>query len=255
MKKLLYLLAFLPLATQAQSFLNGKNIIKTNLSSLALNNYNISYERLIYNKFSLMLSYRTMPKSNIPFEKIISNAINDPNVTVERFQIGGYAITPELRFYSHKNMKGFYIAPYARIASFDLTIPIKYDGKQGGVTVKKDADFSGTIKSFSGGILLGTQHQLFKKLVIDIWIIGGHYGSSNGDLLGSYAADPNAVIAAQERQSLQDAINKIDVSPFVVTGKVNTPPATAGGTQTATLTSTGPWAGLRGAGLTIGFRF
>ncbi|MBC7652082.1 MAG: DUF3575 domain-containing protein, partial [Deinococcales bacterium] len=45
MKKVLYLLAFLPLVTQAQSLLNGKNIIKTNLSSLALRNYNISYER------------------------------------------------------------------------------------------------------------------------------------------------------------------------------------------------------------------
>ena len=63
-----------------------------------------------------MLSYRYMPKSNIPFENQLTKLIDNPDVTVNRFQAGGYAITPEFRFYAHKNMVGFYMAPYARFA-------------------------------------------------------------------------------------------------------------------------------------------
>lgn len=62
--------------------------------------------------------------------------------------------------------------------------------------LSKDANISDKINSFSSGILLGTQHQLFKKSVVDIWIIGNHFGSSKSDLLVSYAADHNAIIAA-----------------------------------------------------------
>ena len=201
-----------------------------------------------------MLSYRYMPSGSIPFDSKITSYINDPDVNISGIQLGGYAITPEIRLYAHKNMKGFYVAPYARIANFDMTIPIKYSTTINGQQVKKDANFTGNMKSFSGGIMIGTQHQLFKKLVLDIWIIGGHYGSSNGDFLGGYNSDPNPAIAAQERQSLQTTIANNDIGPFNIKGQLG-PTAAPGATQTATFASTGPWAGLRGAGLTLGFRF
>ena len=62
-------------------------------------------------------------------------------------------------------------------------------------------------------------------------MIGNHFGNSNHDLFVSCAADHNAIIAAQERQILRDAINIIVESPFVETGKVNTPPATSVSTE------------------------
>ena len=222
----------------------SQNILKANLSSLLFNNYHISYERHIANKFSVMLSYRYMPKSKMPFQDQLTKLIDNPDVNVTRFQAGGYAITPEVRFYAHKNMVGFYIAPYARFANFDVTLPIKYSTTQGGLTVKKDADFTGTVTSISGGVLFGTQHQIFKKLTLDIWIIGDHFGNNKGNL--------NAVISqalsTKEQQDFQATLNNLDASPFTVIGKVTSP-------TSAVLITDGPWAGVRGAGFTLGFRF
>ena len=216
------------------------NILKTNLSSLVFNNYNISYERHIHNKFSAMISYRYMPKSSVPFEKQVTNIIANTDVNVNRLQVGGYAITPELRFYAHKNMVGFYMAPYVRIASLDVTIPIKY--VVGGVT--KDADFVGNINSVSGGLLLGTQHQIFKNLVLDIWIVGGHFGNSSGNL----SATLSPGLTTKEQGDFQTTLNKIDASPFTIKGKITS-------ATSAYLNADGPWAGFRGAGFTLGFRF
>ncbi len=218
----------------------SQNILKSNLSSLIFNNYNISYERHIHNKFSAMISYRYMPKSSVPFEKQVKDIIANTDIDASRLQVGGYAITPELRFYAHKNMVGFYIAPYVRITSLDVTIPVKY--VVGGTT--KDADFTGKINSFSGGILLGTQHQIFKKLVLDIWIIGGHFGNSSGDL----SATLSPGLTAKEQTDFQKVLNKIDASPFTVKGTVTS-------ATSAYLNTDGPWLGLRGAGFTLGFRF
>ncbi len=262
MKKIIYLLALLPLSSIAQQsdvptkteekktekkatpvFTGGKNVFKTNLSSLALKNYSFTYERLIYNKMSFAVSYRFMPKGNLPLEKAITDFIDNKDINVGLFEMGNWAITPEVRFYAHKRMKGFYIAPYARIAGFDVTLPVNY--AQSGKPEPSQALFTGTIKSFSGGLMLGVQQQLFKKITLDIWIIGAHYGSSTGDLNATFGTTLNSA----EKNNLQSAINKIDASPFVVKGTVN-----ADG-KGAVLTTDGPWAGVRGAGINIGFRF
>ena len=56
-----------------------------------------------------------MPKSTVPFKEKLEEFINNNDVKVNDFQMGNFAITPELRLYLSKGkMKGFYIAPYAR---------------------------------------------------------------------------------------------------------------------------------------------
>lgn len=149
-------------------------------------------------------------------------------------------------------MKGFYIAPYVRYANFDLTVPMSYDYYAAGSSDKAYALFTGNFKSFSSGLLLGTQFQIAKKLVLDVWIIGGHYGTSNGTILASdfYPAinitDPNE---KAEFEKQVKSISDKDYGPFKFTGEI------APDYKSATFTSTGAWAGLRAGGVCLGFRF
>jgi hypothetical protein len=254
MKKNLCLLFCVPLLAKAQSdsvstekkvttskvekyHPTGKNIFKVNLSSLAFSNYYLTYERQVGSKISLSVGFRYMPTSTMPFASNIQDAAGIKEIDFSSFQMGNTAITPEIRFYAHKNMRGFYMAPYARYASFDLTIPVKY-----GAT--SPANFAGAITSFSGGLLLGTQHNIGKHFVIDIWIIGGHFGSSNGTL---NATNISPAMSPQAQAALQQSIDGIDASPFKITGKVTS-------STTAYLNESG-WVGFRGLGFNIGFRF
>lgn len=246
MKKLLVLLAFVPFMGQSQSLIGGKNIVKANLSSLALGNYHLTYERSLLKRMSISLSYRYMAKKVLPLKSLLDSYVDNSDVDFGNFEMGNTAITPELRLYlGTGKMKGFYIAPYARFASFDLSVPVKYTASSIPGSPTKYATFSGKIKSTSGGLMIGTQHQIFNKLVLDIWIIGGHYGSSTGDL--------NAVITPAmtpiEQSSLQSTLNDLkEIGPFKFEGKVTS-------STTAVATSTGPWAGVRALGITLGFRF
>lgn len=250
MKKIILLFALMPLLGKSQSLIGGKNIVKANLSSLAFGNYHATFERSILKKMSLSVSYRYGAKKALPIQDVVSKYIDDPNLNLGRFELGNSAITPELRMYlGLGKMKGFYIAPYARFATFDFTIPVKYTTNTPLGAKQVDADFIGKVKSTSGGVMFGMQYQIFKKLVLDIWLVGGHYGTSSGDLLATFPTPLKSDLTNNEQKSLQDAINSLDLSPFKVKGTV------AADGKSATLISDGPWAGVRGLGFSLGLRF
>lgn len=251
MKKLIAIIVLFPMFANAQKLIGGKNIIKTNLFGDAIGNFNVTYERSLLKKMSLSIGFRYMPKSSVPFKDQLAKLIDDPNVNVNDFKLGNFAITPELRLYlSAGKMKGFYIAPYGRYASFDLTVPITYNYKDGLIDKKAEVLFDGKINSFSGGILLGTQFQIAKKIVLDFWIVGGHYGSSSGTI---YATDFKPPITSQSQaDALQAQLNDLkEVGPFTFEGKVS---GASDNWKTVTITSTGPWAGVRALGLSLGIR-
>jgi len=240
MKKLLVLL-LLPTIVSAQN-----SIIKTNLCGLALKNYNLTYERSVARIMSLSVGLRYMPKSTVPLKSTIEKMVDNQDVRINDFKMGNTAITGEARIYvGIKKMTGFYIAPYLRYANFDFTIPIKNP------TSGESILFDGKISSFSGGLLLGMQYSILKKFVIDIWTIGGHYGSSHGTL---FASKINPIMdessqGSQAKIDLQNTLDNLnDAGPFKFEGKVTSP-------TTAEIKSTGPWFGLRSFALSIGYRF
>lgn len=241
MRKLIPLaLLLLPALAIAQ-----KNALKVNLSSLTLRNYHIQYERKVLPKITLNLGLRVMPKGKLPYQDLLEEyaGLDDPNLRLGDFEIGNTALTLEPRFYVSKAaMKGFYIAPYLRYSSFDLALPFNYDYNHpiNGPTTKP-ADFTGKVTAISGGIMLGTQFNIAKRLVLDIWWIGGHYGSSSGDL--NFAA----TLSSEEQQGLRETLNEFDPSPFKIRYQV-----TGSG---AKIESDGPWAGIRALGINLGFRF
>jgi hypothetical protein len=248
MKKIILLLIVsLPVLCGAQSLIGGKNIIKASLTSAAIGNYQITYERAFLKRMSLSLSYRYMPKRAVPLQWVADQFIKTDDIKFSEFQMGNNAFTPELRIYlGLGKMKGFYVAPYARIASFDLSVPVKYENTSLPGSPAKYAVLNGTIRSTSGGVMLGIQHQFLKKLVLDFWIIGGHWGSSNGDLVADNISPGMTVF---ERDNLQKTLDDLkEIGPFKFEGKVES-------ATRATAKSVGPWAGFRGAGLCIGIRF
>lgn len=233
--------------TFSQSLLGGKNIIKTNLSGIALGNYHVTYERAVFKNMSLSVSYRYMPKRLVPLKSTLDKYITSEDVFFGDFQMGNTAITPEFRFYfGLGKMKGFYVAPYGRFAKFDLSVPVKYVASSLPGSPTKYATFSGTINSFSGGLMIGTQFQIFKKLVLDIWMLGAHYGNSTGQL---DATNITPAMTSLEQQSLQATLNDLkEIGPFKFEGKVVN-------STTAYAKSVGPWAGIRGLGINLGIRF
>lgn len=245
MKKLFLLLLCIPFFADAQvPVLSGKNIFKLNVSSLVAKNFHLTYERKLTGRISASLGFRTMAKSTLPFKSTFESVVDGSDFNFNDFKMGNTAFTPEIRFYLGKgNLRGFYVAPYLRFASFDITAPIKYTYNSGSGSTTTEAPLSGKITSTSGGIMFGTQHRIFKVLVLDIWIIGGHYGKSKGDL-----AVVKSFPTQQERDALKQELDNIDASPF----KFKNANVTATG---ATIQSDGPWAGIRGLGINLGFRF
>jgi hypothetical protein len=253
MKKLLFILALIvTLQVNAQKLIGGNNIIKGNLTSFALKNYHLSYERSLNHFMSVSASYRYMPKGSLPLQSIAKKYIDNPAINLDLFQMGNNALTFESRFYlGLQKMSGFYIAPYARFANFDLSVPVEYtytpDKSVGAVIgndpITKTAGLNGTIMSTSYGAYIGLQKQLLTKLVIDIWFIGGHYGNSTGNL--SFVAPEK--LPSQAVDALQKTLDDTKVSPFELKSKVTQNGATAD--------MKGPWAGIRGLGISLGLRF
>jgi hypothetical protein len=253
MKKILFILALLfTQQVNAQKLIGGNNIIKGNLSSFALKNYHFSFERSLNHFMSVSASYRYMPKGSLPLQSIAKKYIDNPAINFDLFQMGNNALTFESRFYlGLQKMSGFYIAPYARFANFDLSVPVEYtytpDQTVGAIIgndpIIKTAGLNGTIKSTSYGAYIGLQKQLLTKLVIDIWLIGGHYGNSTGNL--SFVAPEK--LPSQAVDALQKTLDNTKVNPFELKSKVTQNGATAD--------MKGPWAGIRGLGISLGLRF
>lgn len=255
MKKLLFILALIcSLQVHAQKLIGGNNIIKGNLTSFALKNYQLTYERSLNRFMSLSASYRYMPKGGLPLQSTVKKYIDNSDINYDLFQMGNNALTFEGRFYlGLQKMSGFYIAPYARFANFDLSAPVEYtytpDATVGAIIgntpITKTANLNGIIKSSSYGAYIGMQKQLLTKLVLDIWFIGGHYGNSNGSL--NFVAPENDKLPTQAVAALQKTLDDTKVNPFEIKSKVTQNGATAD--------MKGPWAGFRGLGISLGLRF
>lgn len=221
------------------------NILKVNLTGIVLKNYSFQFERVLNRKISVALSFRTMPESSVPLKGVILDAADDDQQTEEvldALRIKNTAITPEVRFYLGKKGfgRGFYIAPFYRYASFKTNnMKFTYTNGLGG---DNTIFLSGKLTSHTGGLLIGSQWKIGKRLSLDFWILGPHYGSGNGFFEGNTSVPLNTF----EQNSLRQELEDFDLPLTKETSTVN-----ANG---ATLTLDGPWGGIR-SGLSIGIRF
>ena len=221
------------------------NMVKLNLTGIALKNYSLQYERTLSRKFSVALCVRTMPGTTLPFKNAIVDQVgnDDPDTknTIETFELSNFAITPEVRLYLSKKGygRGFYLAPFYRYASFKTsTLNFDYEGTGTSGTIS----LSGKLTANTAGLMLGAQWALGKHFSLDWWILGPHYGSGTGD----FAGKSSRTLTTEEQTDLRDQLNDLDIPLTDKTVNVN-----ANG---ASLKLDGPWGGIR-AGILLGFRF
>lgn len=116
---------------------------------------------------------------------------------------------------------------------------VEVDYSAGTITGKILMD--GNIKATTAGIMIGAQWALGKRICLDWFILGPHYGSAKGVLSGTSTIP----LPTEAQQELSNSLGSIDI-PFVEESfSVN-----ANG---AKLTLKGPWAGVRG-GLSLGIK-
>lgn len=229
-----------------------RNIIKTNLSTLALNNYSLTYERLIARKISASLGWRHMPNTHMTqtaltkeVMKYFEEGDSDINEQLDQLKMSGNALTAEVRFYTGRRpgAKGFYAGVYGRYASFTYDYPYDFESELGTTT---RVPFKGKSSGIGGGIILGGQFNVHKRVIIDLYIIGGHYGSFSGKVDG--LADLSD-LSEQDRADLKDELESL----IEIGDRKNI---------TATVREDGvradvsmPFLGVRGLGFTVGFAF
>ncbi len=224
----------------------NQNFIKTNLTGILLKNYSLQYERTLNRKISVALQYRIMPTTGIPFKstvlKIVGDDDPDTKKIIEDFKLSNYAITPEVRIYLSKKGygQGFYVAPFYRYASFtsnDFNVFYTDDSNN-----EQSIKLSGNLTSNTGGFLLGVQKTYRKHVVLDIWLLGPHYGSGKGDFDGISSRQ----LSTNEQDVLRRELENIDIPLTDKTVSVNS--------SGASLKLNGPWGGIR-SGLSLGIRF
>jgi hypothetical protein len=222
------------------------NIVKLNVPAMIFGNFSFQYERILSKRFSAALGFSTRPMTTLPFNDQISSSIGDnDNVKdiIEKTKLGSTTFTPEIRWYLGKGYgKGFYIAPYYRYSKFDAQdITVHFTDDLGR---DQEFRFSGNVSAHSGGVMLGAQWHLSKRLSLDWWIVGAHFGNGSGTIKGT-SANP---LTADERNEIEDQLNDVELP----SGKLEVEWSADG--RTAKSKIDGPWVGAR-AGLSLGFRF
>ncbi len=226
------------------------NIVKLNLSSLVVKNISLQYERILTKKMSVGLGIRLMPKGALPFKSTIESltetddANGDDEVAkfLNNAKVGGFAITPEFRYYLSKRGygHGFYVAPFVRYERFNVnSIYVFTDDKN----VSTDINFKGNYSTLGIGFMLGSQFSLGNRVTLDWWILGPYYTGPRINLEAS-GYNLSAEDQDQLRQDLEDT--KIEIGNFKFESKVDG--------NSATVKTKGSLAAIRGFGLCIGIR-
>ena len=227
----------------------GKNLIKLNVFALPLKNFSLQYERPIAKKISVAMGVRFMPEGPPPLmslaKKIAKTDDLDDDISdqLENFRFGNFALTPEVRFYLGKEaLRGFYIAPFARYATFKVSLPfdLETEDENNQVTTER-IDMKGDLNTIAGGVLFGAQWKLSRMVYLDWHIVGPHYGTAKGNLSGKKN------LTSDEQDELRLFIADLEDLPLI---KLESNVHASG----AEVKVNGPWAGIR-AGLSIGIRF
>lgn len=251
MALIVMMLFALPGKSLAQSDYD-KNVVKLQLTPLAINTFGVQYERMLSKKISIAVTGRYTTKLSDMILDRIESSIDDPTSIrdLRSLDLKGSAITPEIRFYMgrHDGPRGFYVAPYVSYSNYDLGLPnfqIKMEEQApDGSTVEltKLIDLDGKVKGFSGGLLLGAQWRFGKSVYLDWWFLGASYGTASGELNASV----NETLDQEWQDAIKERLENLDVPLIKIEPTVH-----AHGVDSKI---SGPWAGIR-SGLSIGIKF
>ncbi|GAA4435444.1 hypothetical protein GCM10023188_27430 [Pontibacter saemangeumensis] len=229
-----------------------KNIIKVNLSSFFLYNNSLSYERSMTRKITFVAGYRYMPQTTGNSAYLVQKAIDrygegdeeleqDVNSTL----VGNNTFTGEVRFYSgkHPGARGFYLSLYGRYMNVSASVPSEYETD----TRVYPLTYEGKLKGFAAGAMIGAQWLIAKRVTLDWYILGGHYGKLKVNMP---AVADLSTMTSEEKRGLKEDIESIN-------GDLNdkTDLEATVTDEGVSVKGTAPFVGLRGFGFSLGIAF
>lgn len=226
---------------------HGRSMLKFNVLGLVMKNYHFQAEAMLGKRVSLVLGYRIMPSTSMPFKNQITEVmgITNPDVLqqIDALKVKSTALTPEVRFYLGKRGwgRGLYIAPFYRQAKFSVeNVNVSFTDPNTNST--ETLKMTGSLTANTFGLTTGIQFFVTRYFCFDWWIMGPHYGSSKGFINGNSSKSLNT----DQTTSLQNELNGFDFPMMDKNVRVNQ--------NGATVDLKGNWAGIR-TGFAIGLRF
>jgi hypothetical protein len=227
--------SFLDESHKKDTILVPKNVVKMNLSSLALITLSFQAEHAFNKRMSGCVGFYRITPLNVPDWWGM-----DDHFTAK---FNGWGITPEFRYFPGKKKaaapNGFYLAPYFRFTRY--TLNGTYSDAKNGVR----GNLRGVSTAYGPGIMIGSQWIIGKHFSIDLFIAGIHGG------VRKYKIDvQDPAIAAMNLQEQEDAINGM----LGVLSKYVDVEAELHGDVISTKFASQYW-GVRGLGFNLGFAF
>jgi len=188
-----------------------RNILKVNLTSLALKNYQFQAERVLTRTISISFTYANLPEGDVPLKNQILNLLQDQDDEVASIlnsaQIGYTSYIPEVRFYLGKGYgKGVYLAPFYKYSKYKIRNAeiLEYERDDGSFEALVT---NGDVSANTFGLLLGAQFNLGRRIVLDWWIMGPNFGTHSGELSGA----TNRPLSPSEQLLLKNQLEDINV--------------------------------------------
>ncbi len=229
-----------------------KNNVQVNLSSLALKNYNFSYERSLSRKITFVAGYRYMPLSTVGDIALVKTVADkylndDDNLKndLSNVSTGNKTFTGEFRFYGgkHPGARGFYASLYGRYTNMQVNYNYTYTTAS---NQKYVIPLQSNLKGYGGGLMLGSKFLIAKRVTFDWYIIGGHYGKISGD---GNAGVNLSTLSATDKRNLKSQLE----SDFTLSNRSYVTAAVDN--NGVTTNTSGPFVGLRGLGFNLGIAF
>ena len=244
MKKNIYLFLAFSLCSSATVF--AQNIIKFNLSSVALKHYSLQYERITGPRQSFAVGFGVSPNVGLPFKNTLLDQYSDnedARKAIESTVFNKITITPEYRFYLGKNgsPRGLYVAPFARYSNMTIDQNYTFTPSSG---IEHTAHLKGKFNGIGGGVMLGAQWALSGRVTLDWFIVGPFFGKTNASFHGT---DDMSDMSAQDKADLENDIESVEIPMWEID-------ATVGNNQIDAELK-GPFYGVRAFGISLGFMF
>ncbi|MER3498015.1 MAG: DUF3575 domain-containing protein [Chitinophagaceae bacterium] len=168
---------------------------------------------------------------------------DDARKAIESTTFSKITVTPEYRFYFGKKGApvGLYLTPFARFTHMSFDQDYEYMPSNG---VKQVANVKGKFNDFGSGAMLGAQWALGKNDTLDWFIVDPFIGGMKADFHGT---DDMSDLTQQDEEDREKDIESIDIPMWKIDATV--------GNNTIDAKLTGPFAGVRAFGISLGYGF
>lgn len=229
----------------AQALLK-KNIIKVTPTAVAVGHYIVQYEQVINPRQSYAVSLGIAPNVGLPFKQTLLDLFDDNEQAVEAIETTKFnkiTVTPEYRFYVGKKNApaGFYVATFIRYTNMRANYTYKFTTSN---NVDHYPNITTRFNGVGGGAMIGMQWLLGENFVLDWWIVGPFLGYMTGRSDGTDNMDD---YEQEDKDNLKKDIESVKLPGWKQVATI--------GEGTIDVDLKGPFYGVRGMGLSIGWRF